>query len=167
MPDTGLLLPGSASQGAGWLNPTNLLADDGAVASSNGTQTSSGNLRAFNYTFGLPNGIYDMEGIQAEIEVTSITGTITLNVSFMTNGTAGIGVPKTIAATGVHTLGGEGDLWSTGITPDLIISQGSSVGLVIQLESLAGGQASIDYAKLRLFYGWKPLSRIDWSRFPK
>ena len=164
MPDTGLLLPGSANQGAGWLNPTNLLADDGSVATTNGTQTTTGNLRAFSFSTSFPDGIASLDGIAIEFEVTALTGTATLNVGIMTNGVSPLSTQAVDPQPGVYTLGGEGTLWGAQLAN---IIGNSSFGVVFQMDSIAGAQLSIDYAKVRVLTGWKGLSSIDWSRFPK
>jgi len=169
MPDTGVVYPGTAISAAAhapeddndWINPTNVGADDGAVADITAATFDSPDisrqLYASQFGFSIPDGS-TIDGILVEIERNNAAGAASDNrVQLSTAENTFVGDDKANtaldwpAALTVASYGGAADTWNASPTPAMVNDAGFGVTLSAQADA-ANTDIAVDFIRITIFY---------------
>jgi len=159
MPSTGFTLASAgADLGSSWVNPGNITADDGVVATGSavfGVNTST--LKASSFGLAVPAGA-TIDGVETRVQINHGGGIESGTLSSINVGTSDsvLGTAKSPGHTITTTPtdfddGGSTDLWGLTLTPTLVNGAGFQVRMIVTAGGL-GINAEVDAIWVNVHY---------------
>lgn len=139
-----------------WTNPTNIEANDGAVASCLPGVAITDDLRGGTFGFSIPTGA-TIKGILLEVNGSAFVGGIEAFHTVVLEGGGGASANRAAGALGstasTFSFGGSSDLWGTTWTPAQINAGGFVANITFQSTGGGPGTVSVDWMRVTITYG--------------